>query len=366
MQKPQISSVEVFSVIVSLVLGLTPFNVVPFIIRGAGQSIWLSVIAALPVSLAFGYSFYFLQRRYPGKTLFEQALIILGPIGGKAFNLLWSVMFLHAAALSIRNLSAFFRIFMTETPNGAFVILFVTVAAAGAALGVEVILRSSIILSSTALLVFGLSMALLLNKADPGHLLPLLPQGLLPPLISAGSILVWLNMSAISGVLLAYHPKPARAWRAHVLGLVGSSVTVLGLLLLTVATLGPYFAATQQAPFYSAMRLVEVGRFIENMELLLVTSNMASGLVTYAILLYVARVGFGLVFGVKEAPSLSWPLAAVVGVFSLGLGTSRSEITLFFVRVLPVYATLVPYGSMLILVIASLWRKQPKAQSQKG
>lgn len=366
MEKPQISSVEVASITVSLFLSLTWFNAVPLIVRGAGQGLWLSMLLATLLAIGFGYAFYFLQTRLPGMTFFEQALQLLGPVGGRAFIFLWVVLYVHTTSLAVRNLTAFFRVFMPETPNGAFVILFLTTAAVGASLGLEVILRSSIVLGATSVLVSWLSAALLLNKADPGNLLPLLPRGLMPPLITTASILVWLNVSAVNGLLFAYHPKPARAWRAYAVGAVVFAGTMLAIMLMALATLSPDFAASQQNPSYSAMRLVEIGRFIENMELLLVTASMAAGLVSYAVLLYAARTGFGMLFGIKNAPSLSWPIAVLAGVFSLGLGTSRAEVSLFLVRIYPVYGTIVPFGSILILILATLIRKPKQAQSGKG
>lgn len=349
MEASRISSRQLFYLILCMIASLSLALVPSLLVRHARQGLWLSLLVATLIDLLIAAMVYALGRRFPGRTPFEYSLRLLGPALGSAAGLTYAWLFLYAAALSVRAVSDFFKLIMPETPLSLFVWALALNAGYGAKKGLEVIARTVEILGPlTVLASLGVVLGTL-NRWDPAHLEPLVPdlgRALYASLLPAS----WFGLCAILGVLMAYHVQPAKALAVKAMALALGSALVGAMTLAAVLTLGPSLAAVQTVPVYSAARLIEFGRFVERVELLFLGAALIPGLVAQALMVHAATLGAAQVLRLADYRPLVWPVATLAATLASGSVRSQVDLFAFMDGAFPLFALTVEVGLTAVLL----------------
>lgn len=350
----RISGRQFFYIIMSVALGLQLVAVPPIAVREAGQGVWLSMALAVAADIAIALVLYLLGRRYPGRTLFQYSQEILGPVPGRLAACAMALFFLHTAALTIRNYSDMFLLSLPETPLVVLVAVFCVVAAYGSSRGFEVVGRVAEVQGPLGVLSVVAVLLLFTTRADAGHLLPLLPRpadAVYASLLPAAVV----GNCAIMGVLMAYHEAPERVLAQKAAAVLAGISLFTAMLLGAIAVLRPALAAQQLIPIITAVRIIEVGQFLERLEVLFMVTVVALGSVSIKALLGSAALGVAQVAGVRDFRSLVWPLALWLCFIALAL-PSRAAVARFLAEGYPLYALSHVVGVPVLLLAVSLLR----------
>lgn len=177
MDKERISPYQLILLLAAFGVG-TGLLLIPSIqIQFAQQGALLSTAFVLAPALGLSYLLASLNKMYPGQSLVQYSVSILGPTG-KIVGLIFIWFAFHLGALVLRNIGNFINItILTETPLPVVYLVVVAFTAFALLLGIEVAARAFAFSIFIAIFFSGLLMIFTLPNADFSNMLPLLGSG---------------------------------------------------------------------------------------------------------------------------------------------------------------------------------------------
>lgn len=313
----------------------------------ANQDVWIDLWMAVPIYWIVALPFYFLAKRFPQRTFYEYTQAITGK-AGLWLGILYILFLLHITALTLTNFSEFFTTaVMHETPSLFFVISLTLIAAYAVYHGIEVLGRLSEFIAPIIIIAIIGVVLLLVKDMDLKELTPILEKGIFPSIFTGLSpvgqtieiieiaiILPFLNDLRKTKMVFIYTPL----------------LLVFFLFILTFAELtilGDDLARTFTYPFYTIIRLIHVGDFLERIESFHVTIWILGMFVKTAFQYYVIVLGIGQLFHLKSYKPLILPMGIIIVAFTSMLGSNVVEFreflsfriydwyTMFFILFIP-------------------------------
>lgn len=278
------------------------------------QDAWASAVvsffgAALLVIIIGG-----LGIRFPDMTAVEYGQKLLGTWPGKIVSLFFLWGFLHMASTDVRIYGeALVTGFLTETPLTFIIATMVLTSALAAYNGIESIGRAADLLFPFFLIMILFSLlaplpnVLLLSR----NLEPILARGAAP--VFGGSI-VPVAVAAqflILTMLIPTVTQPKKALRTALWALAASTVVLVAAAVVTVGVLGPHKAARTVFPFFGMIRTVQLGEFVERVEVLAIFAWGFGLFIGVAVFIFCGARGLSQVLGLKSYRPLIGPMAVI-------------------------------------------------------
>lgn len=111
-------------------------------------------------------------------------------------------------------------------------------------------------------------------------------------------------------------------------------------------------------PFFELTRCISIGHFVERMEALVFVMWVAGVTVKVAIFYYIASLGTAQLFGLSDYRPIVLPIGLLLGVWSLELFQSSSQLIEWLTKTLPFYAFVFEFVIPVLLLITAVLRKQ--------
>lgn len=355
-----ISSRQFFYLIYCITGGISLFVVPRSILAHAGQFAWLAVALGLAIDLVLAMVLYYLGRRFPGRTMFEYSISLLGCVLGRLVGFTYTLFFFATAAFSLRVFAELLAMaVMPETPLLFFATSMAGVSAYTAWYGVQTIARLAELIGPASFLFTVFALVTVLPNVDTGLLSPEWPPaglgGLLAGTLAAAS---WFGTCMVMGLLMAYHNQPGQALKTKAKG-VATGAAVVGLVtVILVGVFGLKTVIRLTCPLYSLVQMVSLANFLEGVEALILVVWVGGGLITIASLYHAAAVGLAQVLGVGEPRYILLPLAALLVIASVSFFPYFSQLCAFTVNVLPFYAIILEIGPTALLFAVALVRRR--------
>lgn len=316
------------------------------------QDVWLYCLTGLPLHLLLALPFYFLAMRFPSETFFEYTDTILGK-AGKLIGILYILFFMHNAALSINFYSEFLTtVVMNLTPPFFFKVSLLFLAAYAAYKGIENLARLSELFAPIIMLVVLVAILSLVKDMDPKEFLPLMESGLLPA-FSSGFYFVSSNIEiALMAVVLPFLNDRSKLKTVYIAFPLLLGIFIFILTATVIALFGDDLAKNLTYPFYNAVRLIQLGNFIERVEVFHVVLWIFGLFVKLSLSLYVIALGLSQVFRLKTYTPLLLPLVSIVLPVSTTFGKDIVELkgftsyeiypwyTIIFIFIIPFFLLL--------------------------
>lgn len=291
----------------------------------ANQDVWIDCLMAFPIHLIVALPVYLLAKKFPNQTLYEYSQAITGK-AGQWVGILYIWFFIHMSALTLSNFSEFFTtIIMPETPSLFFVITLTLVAAYAAHHGIEVLGRLSEFIAPIIMIALLGVVLLLVKDMDLKELTPILEKGIYPSILnglSPVSQTVEIIGLAIIFPFLNVRQKIKKVY------IFTPLLLVLFLFILTtsvIALLGDDLAKSSTYPFYSIVRLVHVGDFLERIEAIHVAIWILGMFIKVSFYYYLIVLGVGQLFHLKDYKPLILPVGTIIVSLSNVLGQNVVE-----------------------------------------
>ncbi|MNM06310.1 Spore germination protein YndE [compost metagenome] len=262
--------------LIYVIVGDNLFTLPTVVASSAGASGWISVLSGLPVGLLTLWLMYTLCQKYPGSSLIEISRTLLGKWAGSLVAAWYLLYFMMGAALVLREAVDFINTHvLTDTPM-RFLMFTGTVCVSFAVLkGIEPIARSAEIFFFTFMAGLLLMLLLTTKDIDTGHILPLMGKG--PLHIAEGAMYSIAYPFGESCFLLMLFPfiRHSRHTRRDLLiaGLIGGLMLLL-VVLWCLLVLGPYYTGNELYPSYILAQTVNIGHFLERVEVILAINWM--------------------------------------------------------------------------------------------
>lgn len=359
LEQGRISTTQAVLLLMSMILPTAILTVPGITVRAARQDAWLSILAAAVAGLGISFLVTGLALRFPGKTLTEYLVEILGRWPGKIAGLLYIWWFFQMAAEVVREFGTFLvAAVMPDTPLIVFHVLGVAVTAYLVRNGLEVLARfNQLFIPSAAFL----AIVFLLSAKDMRleRVLPLFDAGLVPVLKGAAAPASWLGEIAVFAMLVPYLDRPQKAFRTAAAAVLFSCFFLLAAIFEALLIFGPATADAWVYPVFNAVRVVSLANFLERLESVVMAAWMLGGFVKVGVFYYAAVLGSAQLFGLKDYRPLVLPAGTIVVALSILLNENTVELLYFLSLVWPPYAlSIFEAGLPALFLVVALFRKK--------
>lgn len=236
-----------------------------------GRNAWLAVLISTVIGSLLMLVYTLLMRMNPGLTLVEWYPAQFGKCLGTPISWIYALLSLYELGRGLGDLR--FLVPITILPNTSIfivVIIFVLVLAYGVFSGLEVIARLGELFLPLIFLLFFLEVILLFNSSvmHIHNLQPIVGKGWKPIWNSVWPLGV--NQSFGESIELAMIwplvKQPEKIMKTTLLATITAGLFIAFFDALAIATLGEGIFQNSIYPFYTLIRQISVGDFIENLD----------------------------------------------------------------------------------------------------
>jgi len=293
---------------------MTMFIVGSFIVLGTGgdakQDAWIAIILAFLMSLPILFVYSKILMLYPGKDLFDILIMVFGSIPGKILSIFFVWYSLHLGSLVIRNFSEFVNVVsFPETPQFIIIIFLGLLCIWVIKAGIEVLGRCATfifpIVSGIILLTILLSMA----NVHFINLKPVLYNGMKPVLISAFSIFSFPFAETVVFTVVFNSLKHVnKTYRVFLISILIGSIIMLMVTVRNILVLGAQITSDLYFPSYIAVRTINIGEFLQRLEIVVAITYITGGFVKISVCLYAASKGVAKILNIDNYRHIVAPI----------------------------------------------------------
>lgn len=329
------------------------------------QDSWMAALAGILFCLPFIWVWVKLTKWFPGKNLIEINTIVLGPIIGKVFSILYLFFFINLGALNLRDLTGFANgSIMPSTPPYVLSITFMLLCAYATYYGIEVVMRFSVgfVLFTFAIIV--LTALALINQMDIRNLLPMFtyPIGDYVHAINVASVIPFGEL-VIFMMFIPSVREQTKVKRSFFLGFLLGGLNALITIIRDTALLGnlmPIFSV----PSFETLRMVSLTESISRIEVfyaifLIILLFFKISIIYYAIVLVIAQLT-----GMRTYRPLILVTGVIIICYALTMFRSSVEHALYGQNVISILWLLFEFIMPLVtLIVAAVLKKHPRPEA---
>jgi len=357
----QLYSISIFMIIATAIL-YEPRHMIQMVQNNAWVLPFLSGIWGL---LFAGLYAQLIKSDPAGFVSLVESLV--GKWAGRVIVFLYLGYTLFHCALSLRLFTDFvLSVVDVFLPVSVLTAVFLGASAWAVRRGVPAVARLSELCfwgNSLFALVILLAIA---RQLDWHNLLPVLPGGILPLARGAWQH-AYIYGEAFWAVLLV--PFIANRNKAHVPLLVSVLFSMFWLgsfTLFIIAYFNHWLAAAYTFPFFSLVRGIYLGEFIQRLDILLVTIWINNTIIKTSVLLLVFAHTAAAVVHLRDYRPLVLPGALVVGPLSILIFNNIVALQQFYDRLLYLVVLVFTVAIPLVLFLISLWRRGESHAQKTG
>ncbi|WP_435169745.1 GerAB/ArcD/ProY family transporter [Paenibacillus glycanilyticus] len=357
MDNGKITSFQVSLLMYSVILA-TGFITIPAIsAHYAMNDFWLApVLAILAGGSVLAISIK-LHQLYPNKNLIQYSERIIGKVPGKILGIIYFQFFVFTCGIVSREYAEFVTgNFLFKTPMFCLVILMVLLAAFAVRGGVELIVRSTLLLTPLFILPL-FFLLLLLPDFKVSNILPFMSHGFIPVIKGSLAPVSWYSEFLIIAYFLPSVIDQNKTVKYSFLSLLAVSASLTYVCLVALFVLGPD-TANKVYPVLTAFRYISRADFFENLEALLLAMWVVGNFIKIAAVYYAAVLSFTSCFNLKDYKPYVFPIGILIVIHCFWDIPSFFKMAGFLATVgsfhLSTFMLVVPF----LLFIIALCRKQ--------
>lgn len=336
---------------------------VPYLtVQRAGRDGWIAVLLAMLLNLPLVAVMLALIFRFPRRNIIEYSQLILGVWPGRLVGLLYLFFMLLIGVVTARELMEIMSVaFLQHTPMLVFGILGIALTTYVTRSGLEVLVRVNGILLPLGMffLVF-VGFAVLL-RADFNRYLPVLENGIKPPISASLVLLAQITEGFMLSWTLPLTPKPKK-----IIGALAVALPFLGgaLLLGTIAipVLGLGSTSRLLMPALELSRLIEIPG-LPRSDILIMAGWYAGIFVKLSAVHYMLTLLTAQFVGLKSYKPLISPIGIIIVALSMLMFTNTEEFVRFigssFTYFLLTFAFILPLIILAVSWLRGVEEKEP-------
>ena len=320
MEKELITQKQGLAIMIMFTLGST-------LVLGAGgtakNDVWIAIFISMLMEVPIVLIYCKLQKLYPDKNIYEIFETVFGKVIGKLLSALFIWYSFHLGSLVIRNFTEFIvSVSLPQTPQSIVGLFMVFLCIWAVKAGIEVICRWTAIIFPITIIVILAVTFLFAPILNFENFKPVLFYGIKPVIASAFSVFAFpLSETVIFLAFLNQLSPKASVYKVYFLNLLISGLFIVLVSVRTLLSLGVPNISIEFFPTYSSVRLVNIGDFLERIEITVAMVFLFAGFIKINVCLYSSCIGVAHLFGLKD-------YRQVVGI----LGLSMLPLSVIFYR----------------------------------
>ena len=365
MSKELVSQKQASAVMIMYTLGST-------LVLGAGGSakhdVWLAILISMLMSVPILLIYSKIQMLYPGKNIYEIFDNVFGKVIGKIMSLMFIWYSFHLGSLVIRNFTEFIvTVSLPKTPQNIVGLFMIFLCIWAVKAGIEVICRwTAIMLPLTLFVVFSVTLlfAPLLNFKN---LKPVLYFGMGPVIDSAFSVEAFPFAETIIFLAVLSHLREQKSvYKVYFLSLLISGISILMVSVPTLLSIGVPNIAVIFFPTYASVRLVNIGDFLQRLEITVATVFLFAGFIKTSICLYSTSIGVAHLLGLKSYRHIVALLGLAMSILSVIVYSNTSEMfdwsNNFYKYYAFIFQVILPVITFIVIIARKIFSKKKKLQ----
>jgi len=338
-------------------------------LKSAMQDAWISVLFAgavgfITITLAINNAKY-----YPGQTFIEFSQEVFGKWLGRFWVLPYLAFWMISLGNILRSVVDFvIMALFKQTPILVVVLgVFIAVVFAVVTNGITTIGRCAELMGPFIMMMFILIYILNLSNLEYDFLFPIgADSGLLKILAGSVNMMELYGDSYLLVMVYGFLEKQKNAIPRIYAGLGIAVCFMLFTTLFIILTFGPGLAGKMQYPLYELVRYIEVGEFLQRIEVVMIGLWIFSAFIKLGLYLFCLSYGTAQWLGIKKWKFMIIPIS-LLAVWAAELPSSLMTIHELFIRFidpisLPVLYLLLPF----VLWMVILFRKRKEEEVQLG
>ncbi|MFD0696963.1 endospore germination permease [Paenibacillus sp. GCM10027628] len=310
-----------FMVMVILYAIGTAILVVPSTVASeAKQDAWMPELLGIGMGAALVMLYMLVAKQNPSSSLFEINELVFGKWLGKLITLSVAFCTLIFSSQVVFYVGEFMIVqIMPTTPIQAINILLVCVVLMGAKLGMVVLARTAEIFFPWIVLLFILFIVVIIPSVEPNQILPIGEISVMPVIGASLKVTTYsyISMFITFGVITHQVTSLQKAQKAYLIGVVVSGLILLSIVVASILVLGADNAATQVYPSYALAQRINVGNFLQRIEVIVAFLWLVSIYFKLSIFFYATIKGLAAVLQLRDYKILCVPIGIIITVLSL-------------------------------------------------
>ncbi|MFC5704396.1 endospore germination permease [Cohnella faecalis] len=323
----------------------------------AFNDLWLTPIFASFAGFLTLFIALRLHKLYPGQTVIEYSVKIVGNIPGKLIGIVFFVYFIHETGVILRQYGDFVvGNFLFKTPILIVMSSTMLLSAIAVRGGAELLARSAMIFTPLFICPM-LFLLMLIPDLDVQHLFPILERGLVPVLKGTLTPQAWACEYFIVTFFLPCLSNPYNGGKWGALSLTAVMISMLYVDFLVLFLLGPD-TGNKVYPILTAFRYISLADFFENMEALLLAMWVVGNFIKIGVFFYASVISFTQCLNLSGYRFVVYPLAVWVVIFSIWDIPSFPHLAYYLEKLaefeIPAVLTALP---LVLLIVAAIRHK---------
>lgn len=311
MEKELITQKQGLAVMIMFTLGST-------LVLGAGgtakNDVWIAILISMLLEVPIILLCCKIQKLYPAKNIYEIFETVFGKVAGKLLSVLFTWYSFHLGSLVIRNFTEFIvSVSLPQTPQSIVGLFMIFLCIWAVKAGIEVICRWTAIIFPITIIVILAVTFLFAPILNFENFKPILFYGIKPVIASAFSVFAFpLSETVIFLAFFNQLNSKASVYKVYFLNLLISGLFIVLVSVRTLLSLGVPNISIEFFPTYSSVRLVNIGDFLERIEITVAMVFLFAGFIKINVCLYSSCLGVANLFGLKN-------YRQVVGILGLSM-----------------------------------------------
>ncbi|MFS0724319.1 GerAB/ArcD/ProY family transporter [Paenibacillus sp. 1P07SE] len=320
----------------------------------AGNAAWISILLSGSFGILLLACILYMHSKYPDLTLFGFSRMLLG----KPLTLLLAIPYLCYLLVMTTFITidagAFIKdTLLIETPSYIILGLLLMLCAVTCRAGIDAMARMFTLLLYSMLFFVVLVLLLAIPSYTPGHLLPVVADGVLPIVHGTYYTIGFPYGEIIAFLFLLPLTRKETGDPLRRLMLRAISINILSLLCVIIASImavGPLSSELKYSVFQIA-RLISLQDILERVESVVAISLIGGSYMKASIALYVLNQGLSELLKLKNPQMLIYPLALVSFLLTLVMIDLSMDLPQKVTVVWPYYTFLAGIIPLLLLLL---------------
>lgn len=310
----KITDKQAISIIFLSILGS---SVLLGIAKPAKRDAWISIILALIISLIVGLCYARILSNFYGKNLFEICEIVFGKIFGKIFIIIfvWYCLFINA--FIIRDIGEFIYIVgvvsIREISQVFTMTIVMLLCIYMAKKELSVLGRFCVFFLPIVVFMILMGYILSLNNMSPKNLLPIMYNGIKPVIDGMLSAINFPFTESIAFIMIFNSLENKTSIpKVFTKGVLFAGILLFIMALCDIMILGANTLNASYFPSYISLKRINIGNFLERIELTIVLSFIFGVFVKSTCYLIAASKGIAYLFNLKNYSFICTPIGLLI------------------------------------------------------
>lgn len=361
MRKEQISESQAYIMIISFIIG-TSLALSSY--SESQQNTWMSMLIALILAIPIAIIYGSILNDHPDKDIFQILEYIFGKLIGKTIGFLYTFYFFHLGAICIRNMTEFVQITsFPETPQYVTALFVGILAIYILKAGLEVIARVNKFIIPLIIFIISITLVMVVPKANINNFLPLLEDGWSPVLKGSFSKFSFpLGETVVFLALLNTVNKKNKARKIYVKGILIGGMILFTAIIRNILVMGFPSLTLSIFPSYDAVSLIDIGRFIRGVEIIIAINITFAGFIKVALCLLASCIGITRIFNFTDYKLLAAPM----GLLMMSVSFILYDSTMHMIEWLDIYKYYALPFQVILPIIIMVFGKLKKNKKSKS